>query len=82
MAGRRGGGGAGRGKISYILNHLILLKKIQTQIFSQSKSIAGLSHVLAGMLAESFLISEVPFVSQMAFQCRENISKAKRGLKC
>lgn len=30
----------------------------------------GLSHVLAGTLAESFLISEVPFVSQLAFQCR------------
>lgn len=46
----------------YILNPL--LKKIQKQVFSQGKPVTGLGHILAGR----FLISEIPFVSQPAFE--------------
>lgn len=69
-----------KAKIGCMLNHLILLKKIQKRIFfSQTKPIAVLSHMLAGVLAESFSISEVPFVSQLAFECRT--AKPRKRIK-
>jgi len=46
---------------------------------------AGLGHRLAGVLAESFLISEVPFVSQLACECRgaepQKHIKSKEGFE-
>lgn len=41
--------------------------------------------MLAGVLAESFLISEIPFVSQLAFECHgaepQNPIKSEEGFE-
>lgn len=51
---------------SYIINtSFSLKKKFRSRFFSQGKPVTGVGHILAG----SFLISDVPFVSQLAFEC-------------